>query len=135
MAQSDEKPKVNFAMHAYMIMLHLRSQGWTNFTEIRKLFCWKHFKQAVAIESVGYINATIERLREEWDEYIPKINAFVFTGGTECTSYICKNVFCKSDGKQPRSKEIAAHAAAVAAYPKWDKVVEVLRREAFEASD
>ena len=57
MSQSDEKSKVNFAMHAYIIMLHLRSQGWTDFTEIRKLFCWKHFKQAVAIESVGYINS------------------------------------------------------------------------------
>ena len=87
------------------------------------------------LQVATWVNSTIERLREEWDEDIPKINAFVFTRETECTSYICKNVFCKSDGKQPRSKEVAAHAAAIAAYPKWDKVVEVLRREAFEASD
>lgn len=122
-------------MHAYIIMLHLRSQGWTNFTEFLKLFGWEHMKMGLAINSVGYINATIDYLREEWDECIPKINAFVFTHETECTSYICQNVFGNDDGSQPLPKEIAEHAAAIAAYPKWDQVVEVLRREAFEASD
>ena len=122
-------------MNAYVIMLHLRFQGWTNFAEIRKLLGWEHFKQAVAIHSVGHINATIDRLRKEWKEDIPKINAFVFTSETECTSYICKNVFGLSGKKQPSPKEIAAHAAAIAAYPNWDEIVEVLRREAFEASE
>ena len=120
-------------MNAYVIMLHLRFQGWTNFTEIRKLLCWEHFYQAVAIDSVGHINYTIDRLREEWGEDIPKINAFVFTGETKCTSYICENVFCLSKDEQPSPKDISAHAAAIAAYPNWDEIVEVLRREAFEA--
>ena len=82
-----------------------------------------------------YINNTIKYLSKKWDEDIPSINAFVFTRETECTAYICEDVFCKSDGEQPCPKEIAAHAAAIAAYPKWDKVVEFLGREAFEASD
>lgn len=131
----EENPKTNYAMHAYIIMLHLRSQGWTNFTEIWKLFCWEAPKNHFVMNCVGYIDVTIDRLREEWGEDIPKINAFVFKKETECTSYICRNVFRLSEGEQPPPKEIAAHAAAIAAYPKWDKVIEVLRHEAFEAAD
>ena len=129
-------PSPQIKMHAYVIMLHLRSQGWTNFTEIRKLLGWKRFKQAVAIDSVGHINHTIMYLSEQWGEDIPRINAFVFTGVTESTDYICKNVFGTSGKEeQPRSKEIAAHAGKIAAYPKWDKIVEILRREAFEVAE
>ena len=80
---------------------------------------------------VGRINRTIERLREEWEEDIPKMNAFVFRTDNTCTSYIVENVFGKDEGEQPSPKEIAAHAAAIAAYDKWDKVIEVLRQEAF----
>ncbi len=132
-----DKPNPSSAikMNAYIIMLHLRSQGWTNFTEIKKLFGWERFKMAVAIDSVGHINATIDYLSEKWNEDIPKINAFVFTDVTESTDYICKNVFGKSgEEEQPRSKEIAAHAAKIAAYPNWDKIVEYLRCEAFHAA-
>ena len=135
MAKTGENPKPNQAIDSYIVMLHLRSQGWTNFTEIKKLLSWRNFKFGYAISVVGGINATIERLRVEWKEPIPKINAFVFTQGTECTEYICKDVFCKDNGEQPRPKEVAAHAAAIAAYDKWDQVIEVLRREAFGASD
>ena len=124
----------NVKMHAYVIMLHLRSQGWTNFTEIRKLFCSKRMKMGLFINSVGYINSTIDYLREEWGEDIPKMNAFVFTGETECTPYVCENVFGNEDGSQPRPKEVAEYAAKIAAYPKWDQVVAFLRREAFDAA-
>ena len=134
MEKPNTTPKVK--MHAYVIMLHLRSQGWTNFTEIRKLFGWKQMKMGLAINSVAHINDMIDYLSQKWDEAIPKINAFVFTGVTESTDYICKNVFGTSgEEEQPRSKEIAAHAAKIAAYPKWDKIVEILRREAFEVAE
>ena len=123
-------------MNAYVIMLHLRSQGWTNFTEIRKLLGWKFFKMAVAIDSVGYINKVIDYLSKKWDEPIPKMNAFVFTSVTESTDYICRNVYGKSgEEEQPRSKEVAEHAAKIAAYPNWDKIVEYLRRIAFDAHE
>ena len=49
----------NVKRHAYIIMLHLRSQGWTNFTEIRKLFGWEKMKMGLAINSVAHINNTV----------------------------------------------------------------------------
>ena len=129
-------PSPEIKMDAYIIMLHLRSQGWTNFTEIRKLLGWERFYGEMARHRVGHINAMIMYLSEQWGEDIPRINAFVFTGVTESTDYICKNVFGTSGKEeQPRSKEIAAHAAKIAAYPKWDKIVEILRREAFEVAE
>ena len=125
----------NVKRHAYIIMLHLQSQGWTNFTEIRKLFGWERMKMGLAINSVAHINDGIDYLREEWDEDIPKMNAFAFTGETECTSYVCENVFGNADRSQPRPKEVAEYAAKIAAYPKWDQVIAFLRREAFDAAD
>ena len=91
-------PPPTTKMHAYVIMLHLRSQGWTNFTEIRKLFCWKKLKMGLAINSVGHINHVIDYLSEKWGEDIPKFNAFVFTNETQCTAYICKDVLPKREG-------------------------------------
>ena len=126
-------PSPEIKMDAYIIMLHLRSQGWTNFTEIWKLLGWEQFYNAKAQRRVAHINRMILYLSEQWGEDIPRINAFVFTGVTECTSYICERVFGKDEGEQPTAKEIAEHAAKIAAYPKWDEIVEILRREAFEA--
>ena len=127
-------PNVN--MHAYVIMLHLWSQGWTNFTELYKLLGWERPKNHYTKNCLGHINNTIDYLREEWGEDIPKINAFAFTRETECTDYICKAVFGTSGEKeQPDPKEIAEYAAKIAAYPKWDQVIAFLRREAFDAAD
>ena len=133
MPKSYENAKMK--MHAYVIMLHLRSQGWTNFTELYKLLGWARPKNHYTKNCLGHINNTIDYLREEWGEDIPKINAFAFTGETECTSYICENVFGNEDGSQPRPKEVAEYAAKIAAYPKWDQVIAFLRREAFDAAD
>ena len=125
-------PSPEIKMGAYIIMLHLRSQGWTNFTEIRKLLSWERFYGEMARQRVGHINTMLMYLSEQWGEDIPRINAFVFTGVTKCTSYVCENVFGKDENVQPDPKEIAEHAAKIAAYPKWDEIVEILRREAFE---
>ena len=125
-------PSPEIKLDAYIIMLHLRSQGWTNFTEILKLLSWERFYGEMARQRVGHINAMLMYLSEQWGEDIPRINAFVFTGVTKCTSYVCKNVFDKDENVQPDPKEIAEHAAKSAAYPKWDEIVEILRREAFE---
>ncbi len=126
-----DKPEAtaNVKRHAYIIMLHLRSQGWTNYTEIIKLFDWETPKRGFTYYCLKYINETMDYLQA------PKINAFCFEKETECTSYVCENVFGNEDGSQPRPKEIAEYAAEIAAYPKWDEVVAFLRREAFDAAD
>lgn len=128
-------PKPKYKMNAYVIMLHLRSQGWTKTTEIWKLLGWDQYYNAMAQRSFGHINAMIMYLSEQWGEDIPRINAFVFTKEGKCTSYVCEHVFGKDKDKQPCPKEIAEHAAKIAAYPKWDKIVEILRREAFEVAE
>ena len=129
-------PSREIKMGAYVILLHLRSQGWTNTSEIWKLLGWKQYLSAMAQDRFGHIDKMIMYLSEQWGEDIPRINAFVFSGETKCTDYICKNVFGTSGEKeQPPPKKIAEYAAKIAAYPKWDKIVEILRREAFEASN
>ena len=128
-------PSPEVKMGAYVILLHLRSQGWTNTAEIWKLLGWKQYLNAMAQDRFGHINNMIMYLSEKWGEEIPRINAFVFSGETKCTSYICEHVFRKDKKEQPDPKEIAELAAKIAAYPKWDKIVEIFRREAFEAAD
>ena len=134
MPKSYENAKMK--MHAYVIMLHLRSQGWTNFTELYKLLGWARPKNHYTKNCLGHIEARINYLGKEWGEDIPKINAFAFKKETKCTDYICKTVFGTSgEQEQPCPKEIAEYAAKIAAYPKWDQVVAFLRREAFDAAE
>ena len=128
-------PSPEIKMGAYIIMLHLRSRGWIKTSEIWKLLGWKQYLSAMAQDRFGHIDKMISYLSEQWGEDIPRINAFVFTREGKCTDYICKHVFGTSgEEEQPASKEIAELAVKIAAYPKWDKIVEILRREAFEAA-
>ena len=120
-------------MEAYIVLLHLVSQGWANFADIRDLLGWEIFKMAVAQRIVGHINEKLFVLSDEWGEDIPHINAFMFiTGSGECSSYICENIFDCDDGEQPSPRQIAQYAKKIADYPNWDKVLEVFRDEAFQ---
>ena len=133
-----DKPKPNprdpkTKMDAYIIMLHLRSQGWTQTTEIWKLLGWDQYYSEIARARYAYINHMIMHLSEQWNEDIPRINAFIFKKEGKCTDYPRKDIFGKDNGEQPTPKEIAELATKIDAYPNWNKVVEVFRREAFEA--
>lgn len=118
-------------MEAYIVLLHLVSQGWATFTDIRYLLGWDVWKQSEAIRIMAHINKRLLALSEEWSAPIPRINAFVFDRHRKVTSYICKDVFQCEDGKQPSSQEVEEYAKAIASYQKWDEVVEVFRKEAF----
>ena len=133
MDKSKPNPSPEIKMDAYIIMLHLRSQGWTNTTEISKLLGWGRYFSEKARHRYAYINHMIIYLSEQWNEDIPRINAFIFKKQGKCMDYPRKYIFGKDNGEQPTSKEIAELAAKIAAYPKWDKITEILRREAFEA--
>ena len=118
-------------MEAYVVLLHLVSQGWATFRDIQDILGWETWKQAVAINIVAYINSKLPELSEEWGEEIPQINVFMFNLDGECTSYVCEKIFGCDEGEQPTPRQIAEYAKKIATYENWDKVVEAFRKEAF----
>ena len=118
-------------MEAYIVLLHLVSQGWATFRDIQDILGWKTWKQAVAINIVAYINSKLPELSEEWGEEIPQINVFMFNLDGECTSYVCEKIFGRDEGEQPSPRQIAEYAKKIATYENWDKVLEVFRKDAF----
>ena len=118
-------------MEAYIVLLHLVSQGWGKFADIRDLLGWEIYKQAEAQRIVAHINHKLPKLSEAWGEEIPQINAFVFRRDGRCTSYIRENVFGCEEGEQPSARQIAEYAKKIADYPNWDKVLAVFREAAF----
>ena len=120
-------------MEAYIVLLHLVSQGWANFADIRDLLGWDFFKMAHAIFIIAHINEKLIVLSQKWGEDIPHINAFMFlTDSGKCSDYICANIFGCDEGEQPSPRQIVEYAKKIATYENWDKVLEVFRSEAFE---
>ncbi len=110
-------------MEAYIVLLHLFSQGWANFTDIRDLVGWDVWKQSEAQRVIAHINHRILSLSEAWDENILRINAFMFDCFRKCTSYVRKCVFGCDEGEQPSAYQIVEHAKKIADYPNSDKVL------------
>ncbi len=127
------KPQLNQSrsVEAYIILLHLVSAKKARFVEIQTLLFWDEWKMAEAIRVVAHINHRLLELSEEWNEGIPRINAFLFNRNGMCTDYVCEEVFKLAEGEQPTPMQIAEYAEAIHAYPKWDKVLDVFRQEAF----
>lgn len=71
------QPESNMPMHAYVVMLHLVSQGYSDFTEIRKVLC-RESPGSYYITLLAHIVKKIKGLEEEWGETIPPITALVF---------------------------------------------------------
>ena len=121
---SDVTPKSNMPMHAYVVMLHLVSQGHINFTEMRKVLC-RESPGSYYIQILAYLVKEIARLEREWGESIPPITALVFnTNGT--APKWAREVLTGDSETQPTLQQIAELAASVAAYDKWDKVLQAL---------
>ena len=118
-------------MEAYIVLLHLVSQGWATFRDIQDILGWETWKQAVAINIVAHINAKLPDLSEGWGEDIPMINVFMFNRNGKCTSYVCKEIFGCDEGEQPTPRQIAEYAKKIATYENWDKVLEAFRKDAF----
>ena len=103
---------------------------------VKDLLCVKvksGFPQAYIKSVLANIVQTIKEIAGEWQEDIPLINAFVFKKGGKCSSFIRKKVF-GDKSKHSTQQQISEHAARIAAYPKWDEVLEVFRKKAFEIS-
>ena len=115
----------NMPMHAYVVMLHLISQGYSDFTEIRKVLC-RESPGSYYITILDHIFRKIEALEEEWSETIPPITALVFNTDGRASQWTCE--ILTGDGEmQPTAKQVAELAASVAAYDKWDEVVRALK--------
>ena len=118
-------------MEAYIVLLHLVSQGWATFSDIRDLLGWERYRQGHGQSVIAHINNKLPTLSEEWGEEVPHINAFMFNRHGECSAYICTEIFGCDDGEQPAPLQIAEYAKEIATYENWDKVVEAFRQDAF----
>ena len=115
----------NMPMHAYVVMLHLISQGYSDFTEMRKVLC-RESPGSYYITILDHIFRKLQGLEEEWGESIPPITALVFNTDGRAPKWTCEVL--TGDGEtQPTAKQIAELAASVAAYDKWDKVLKTLK--------
>lgn len=117
----------NMPMHAYVVMLHLVSQGYSDFTEIRKVLC-RESPGTYYTTLLEHIVRKIKVLEEEWGENIPPITALVFNTDGRAPKWSCE-VLTGDGGVQPTAKQVAELATSVAAYDKWDKVLKALKPE------
>ena len=124
------QPDSNMPMHAYVVMLHLVSQRYSDFTEMMMKVLGYGQVGSYAGRILAYIVEKIKELEEEWDESIPRITYLIFKTDGTATEWPCKRL-TGDKNVQPTLKQIAELAASVAAYDKWDKVLEGFREDAF----
>ena len=126
--QSEDKTsgtKSRMPMHAYVIMLHLVSQGHSDFVEMREVLS-RDSQGTYYISILAYIVNKIEQLEEKWGERIPQITALVFNSDGSASKWTCE-ILTDDKDVQPTARQIAKLTASVVAYDKWDKVLEALR--------
>ena len=119
-------------VEAYIVMLHLVSNKSAQSTDIQTLCFWDKWRRYEFKHIMGHINHRLLLLSEEWDEDIPRINAFVFYKDGTPTEYVHQYIFELPESEQPTAREVAEYAKAIHTYPKWDKVLEVFRKDALE---
>ena len=119
----------NMPMHAYVIMLHLVSQGYSDFTEMMVKVLGYEQVGSYAGNILTHIINKIKELEEEWDESIPRITYLIFATDGTATKWPCIRL-TGNKNVQPTLKQIAELAASVAAYDKWDKVLKAFREDA-----
>ena len=115
----------NMPMHAYVVILHLVSQGYSDFTEIRKVLC-RESPGSYYITLLEHIVRKLQGLEDEWGETIPAITALVFNTDGRAPKWSCETLAGDGD-VQPTAKQVAKLAASVAAYDKWDEVLKALK--------
>ena len=122
----DLKPDLTEASsHLVYTMLHLISQGYTDFKELKELLDLDYHGSYYAL-LLGRIVRKIAELEEEWGESLPPITALVFRADGTATAWVCETLTGNST-TQPTAKQIAELKASVAAYDRWDEVLKALR--------
>ena len=117
--------------YAYTVLSHLVSHGDMKFAKMRDLlgighngFWYKHL--------LKYIFNEIENLKKEWDESIPLITVLVFDQHRNSSKPVCE-LLTGNRNEQPTPQQIKEVRESVAAYDKWDKVLEAFRLLATDA--
>ena len=103
-------------------MLHLVREKVSTYKELANLLGLERVGHHLPNNVLAHIYRTIEALEVEWDEQIPKINALVFRSDGTASPLVCGMLSGDTD-MQPTVKQIAEHAASVANYENWDKVL------------
>ena len=53
-------------MEAYIVLLHLVSQGWAKFSDMRDLLGWANYRQGHGQNVIAHINERLPELSKEW---------------------------------------------------------------------
>ena len=114
----------NTKREMYITLLHLVHQKRSTYTELLTLLD-RGPGHHLANNILGGIYRKIEKLENEWNEVIPKINILVFEtdddNDTEVSSWVVTNVF---KGIKPNKEQVYEYACRVKTYSKWDEVLE-----------
>lgn len=119
--------KKDAPVYACKVLPYLISQPKMSFAEMRDLLGISHNGNWYAV-FLAYIVDGIKKLKKEWGEDIPPITALVFKNGERATEWSCQCLTGNPE-QQPTSQQIENLKADVAAYDKWDKVLEYFRND------
>ena len=111
--------------YAYTVLSHLVSHDDMKFVEMRDMLGISHNGRWYG-KLLGYIVKGIEDLEKEWNENIPPITALVFDNRENSSKWVCKRLTGNSE-TQPTPEQIEKVREDVAAYDKWDKVLEYFK--------
>ena len=115
--------------YAYTVLSHLVSHGDMKFVEIRDMLGISHDGRWYG-NLLAYIVKGIENLKKEWNENIPPITALVFDNHENSSEWACERLTGNRE-TQPTPEQIEKVREDIAAYDKWDKVLEAFRKDAF----
>lgn len=111
--------------YAYTVLSHLISYHNMTFVEMRDMLGISHdgFWYGDLLE---YIVKGIENLRKKWNENIPMITLLVFNNRGNPSPWVC-GYLTGNRNKPPTPEQIEKVREDVAAYDKWDKVLEAFK--------
>ena len=121
-AQSENS---DIASHPSIVVQQLVSQGYTDFTELQELLSFNYY-DTYYTDLLERIGRKIAELETHWGESIPPITALVFKADGTATESACQTLTGNST-TQPTAKQIAKLAASVAAYHRWNDVLNAFR--------
>ena len=113
-------------IYACKVLSYLVDHGEMTFIEMRKLLGISHNGYWYG-HLLLYIWDKIMDLAEEWDEDIPPMTVLVFDRHGNASPRAC--AYFGDSETQPTPQQIEEEKASVAAYDKWDKVLDAFKAD------